>query len=167
MLMPALGVAWLVLAPLALWFLVRGRALAKVAAVLTLGLLEAATIALPSPPTAPVVLAVRPAPAPPAACAERFPAPLRGQVGHEHLTLSWPAAAGECARAEVLVRQKGHRLRVWVHEGGARHEQATVVPVSVSEGVASLRVPVEPGGRGRFLAVDSHTGERIPVDRTH
>lgn len=164
MLISALGVAWLVFAPLALWFLVRGRTLARVAAVLALGSLEAATVVLTSARQAPATLARPPAgdSAASPTCVERRPRPTRATTDADRLTLSWPAETDECAWAEVLLRRNGRRLRVWVHQGGSRHDSAVLVPVTVTGGVASLRVPVESAGRGRLLPVDSRTGRRIP-----
>jgi len=55
MLPVSLGVAWLVLGPLALWLLVRGAWAGRTAAVVTLALLEGGTIAMTDlrPPPAP------------------------------------------------------------------------------------------------------------------
>ncbi|MBG0812984.1 hypothetical protein [Planomonospora sp. ID82291] len=63
--MLVLGVSWLLLAPVCLWLLLRGRARARVIAVLALTALEAATVWLDSgiPPQAPAARpsALRPA----------------------------------------------------------------------------------------------------------
>ncbi|NUR92194.1 MAG: hypothetical protein HOY71_49675, partial [Nonomuraea sp.] len=119
----SLGMAWLLLAPLSLWVLVRGRNPARVGAFLTLALLEGGTVWLNSAQRAaqePAVVAhdVVP-PAPPANCAERMPVPETARLSgrRDGLTLSWPAAPDECTTAKVVLRHTGKRLRGWVHEG--------------------------------------------------
>ncbi|MFI6480018.1 hypothetical protein ACIBH1_18935 [Nonomuraea sp. NPDC050663] len=168
MLTTALGAAWLLLAPVALWFLIRGRALARVAAVLGLGLLEAGTIVLtPSRPApvevvaSPVTPAVRPAPAP-AVCAERRPVPSHARIAGSHLTLAWTAAPDECGTALVMLRHKGRKLRVWVHEGplDGHHTGVRTAPVRVTGGQATVRLAVDVPPRTRTL--DGRTDEVIP-----
>ncbi|WP_420819174.1 hypothetical protein, partial [Nonomuraea lactucae] len=86
MLAVCLGLAWLFAGPFALWVLVRGRALARVGAVLVLALLEAGTVVGTSVGTAvgtaPTVEtdAVPPAAPPARGCARRDPAPEAARV---------------------------------------------------------------------------------------
>ncbi|GAA3115936.1 hypothetical protein GCM10010466_03750 [Planomonospora alba] len=64
--MLVLGVSWLVLAPVCLWLLVRGRARVRVGALLVLVALQAATVGLDAAeraPTAPLALPAAPEPA--------------------------------------------------------------------------------------------------------
>ncbi|MFI6919197.1 hypothetical protein ACIBIZ_04520 [Nonomuraea spiralis] len=166
MLAISLGVAWLLLAPLALWVLVKGRPGARVGAVVTLVLLEGATIAMGQavrPDHGPVVVAhdMPPAPALPA-CDERTPIPQWATVGRQ-LVLSWSAAPRECATAKVISRTEGRRLLVWVHEGplSGDHEGVRTLPVRVKGGRAALTVPL-PAGR-RYIPVDGRSGKRIPA----
>ncbi|WP_084960657.1 hypothetical protein [Thermoactinospora rubra] len=163
MLAIVLGVAWLLLGPLALFVLVRGRNPARIGAVLTLALLEICTVvhARHHEPAAQPV-AQHPATAD---CAERIPALRRAALTTTGLTLSWNAVSGECDTAAVLLRRDGRQLRVWVHEG-SHPAGARTVPVRVTNGVASLRVPVHLAHPRRLLAVDGRTGHRIPVTRT-
>ncbi|MGW7477827.1 hypothetical protein ACWGH8_04495 [Nonomuraea muscovyensis] len=182
MLTVCLGLAWMVLGPLALWLLVRGPLLARTGVVVTLALLEAATMAL-SPEPAPVdVVAHETAretaqeaaapdrarePVAEAGCAAREPSPERAVLSERGaaLTLSWHAVPGECATAEVTVRHDGRRLRVWLHEGPPSAERAgtRVLPVRVDGAEASLRLPLgSRPGRGGHVAVDGRTGHRIP-----
>lgn len=119
----ALGLAWLVLSPLCLWILVRGRNPARLGAVLTLVAMEAATVLISQERESLVVVA-HDAPAAarrPAApdCAERAPVPQAARLGrrHEQLRLYWTAAPDECGTAEVLLRRRGRELRVWISEG--------------------------------------------------
>lgn len=163
MLAISLGLAWLVLAPLSLWVLFRGRNLAKAGAVLTLVLLESGTVALADTldPEPVVVSHTMPRPA---ACAESAPVPSTARVvGRRSLELTWPASATECDTAKVLMRPKGHRLRVWIHEGplSGRHPGVTTVPVRVADGSASLRIPLPKPGT--YRAVDGRTDNRIPA----
>ncbi|MER6942687.1 hypothetical protein ABT294_01570 [Nonomuraea sp. NPDC000554] len=167
-----LGLAWLLLAPLALWVLVRGRNPARVGAVLTFGLLEAATMALQptgSAEPAPEIVA-HGLPATPQ-CEVRTPVPESARLDgpRDGLLLSWPAASDECATAKVVLRQDGRRLRVWVHEGPLKGEHTGVrtVPVSVAGGAASLVVPVKLAGKGRYVAIDGRSGDRIPAEPAH
>ncbi|NUP77149.1 MAG: hypothetical protein HOV96_06330 [Nonomuraea sp.] len=165
MLAISLGVAWLLLGPLALWVLVRGRPGAKVGAVATLALLEGATIAmsreLPDPGPAVVAHDVPPAAARPA-CDERTPIPQWAKLG-KHLVLSWTAAPHECDTAKVIARPDGRRLLVWVHEGPLRgeHKGVRTLPVRVEDGVAALTVPL--ADRERLIPVDGRSGKRIPA----
>ncbi|MEU4549800.1 hypothetical protein [Nonomuraea dietziae] len=119
----ALGLAWLVLSPLCLWILVRGRNPARLGAVLTLVALEAGTVVVSAERESLVVVAhdIPAAALQPAApdCAERAPVPQAARLGrrHEQLRLYWTAAPDECGTAEVLLRRRGHELRVWITEG--------------------------------------------------
>ncbi|MBN6055960.1 hypothetical protein JYK22_28780, partial [Nonomuraea sp. RK-328] len=178
MLVISLGLAWLVLGPFSLWVLVSGRVWARAGAVMTLTMLEVATIAadavrVPDPHGFPVAASRETR----EACAAREPVPQAGRVEGRRggLVLYWAAAAGECATADVVLRADGRRLTVWLHEGptpgapAAGHGTgesgspghdagasvpggtATTVPVRVEEGLASLRVPLAgaAGGHGR------------------
>ncbi|NUW36556.1 hypothetical protein HTZ77_34890 [Nonomuraea sp. SMC257] len=127
MLVISLGLAWLVLGPFSLWVLVSGRAWARAGAVMTLTMLEVATIAtrsarVPDPHGLPVAASRETR----AECAAREPVPQTGRVEGRRggLVLSWPAAAGECATADVVLRADGHRLTVWLHEGPANDTAA-------------------------------------------
>ncbi|MFI6319845.1 hypothetical protein ACIBG8_20085 [Nonomuraea sp. NPDC050556] len=166
----ALGLAWLVLGPLALWVVVRGRNPARVGAVLTLALLEAGTIWLndnrqAAPPVMAVASHVVAAPAP-VSCAERIPVPERARMGahHDSLTLSWAAAPQECGTAKVVLRHKGAKIRVWIHEGPLKgvHSGVRTLPVHVADGTASLRVSLDLPSRPRYLPIDGRSGHKIP-----
>ncbi|MEU5861078.1 MULTISPECIES: hypothetical protein [unclassified Nonomuraea] len=169
MLAISLGAAWLLLTPLALWVLVKGRPGARVGAVVTLALLEVATVAMSDVPAGrgPTVVAhdMPPAPALPA-CDERTPIPqwatVGGHVGRR-LVLSWTAAPHECATAKVIARPEGRRLLVWVHEGplSGDHEGVRVLPVRVKDGRAALTVPLP--ADERYIPVDGRSGRRIPA----
>ncbi|MEU8142816.1 hypothetical protein [Nonomuraea sp. NPDC048901] len=164
----SLGLAWLLLAPLSLWVLVRGRNGARVGAVVTLALLEAATVAMTAEEREAAVVAHE---APPSvfsmACAARTPMPQTARLSgaRDDLTLSWPAAPDECATAQVTLRPKGRGLRVWIREGPTVGEgkEARTVPVHVVGGAASLRVPLDPPAPARLSPVDGRTGHRIPA----
>ena len=167
----SLGLAWLLLAPLSLWVLVRGRNAARVGALLTLALLEAATVAMTAEEHEAAVVAHDVPPSVlPAACAERTPVPETARLSgtRDDLTLSWAAAPGECATAQVTLRPEGRKLRVWIHEGPPRDERKGMrtVPVHVAQGAASLRVPLDPPAPARLRPVDGHTGHRIPRPST-
>ncbi|MCA2221294.1 hypothetical protein [Nonomuraea aurantiaca] len=167
----SLGLAWLLLAPLSLWVLVRGRNGARVGAVVTLALLEAATVAMTAEERDAAVVAHE---APPSvfsmACAARTPMPQTARLSgaRDDLTLSWPAAPDECATAQVTLRPKGRGLRVWIREGPSAGEGkgTRTVPVRVVGGAASLRVPLDPPAPARLSPVDGRTGHRIPADRS-
>ncbi|MEV0147316.1 MULTISPECIES: hypothetical protein [unclassified Nonomuraea] len=163
----SLGLAWLVLGPFSLWVLVSGRVWARAGAVLALTMLEVATIATNAvrvPVPDPYGGAVAASPGTRADCAEREPLPRTGRVEGRRggLVLSWPAAAGECAKADVMVRAEGRRLTVWVHEGpapGATAPGAT--------GDAGSRGPGGPGGsRGASGSVSGAPGSGGAGGRT-
>jgi hypothetical protein len=164
MLATALGLAWLFLAPACLWTLIRGGTAHRVAAVLTLVLLEAGTIALDasSSPGGPVVARGTPQEL---RCSPRTPAPETARLSgdRDSLTLTWAAAYGECGSASVVMRPKGRKLKIWVNEGPSRtgHAKAVTVPVLVASGTASLRLDLP--GRKRYLPVDGRTGKFIPA----
>ncbi|MEV0594190.1 hypothetical protein [Nonomuraea cavernae] len=177
--MPAysLGLAWLVLGPLSLWVLVRGRHAARLGALLTVAALEAATVAANAPSPLEVVAHDMPHVPERVVCAERRPVPETAHLDdrHDGLTLSWAAAPGECATARVVVRPEGRKLRVWVREGPEKGErrrehnlgrgtalpagEPRTLPVRVERGAASLLVPL---GGSRYVPVDGRTGHRIP-----
>ncbi|MFI9588819.1 hypothetical protein [Nonomuraea sp. NPDC052265] len=165
MLAISLGAAWLLLAPLALWVLVKGRPGARVGAVVTLALLEVATVAMSDVPSGhgPAVVAhdMPPGPALPA-CDERTPIPQWAKVGRQ-LVLSWSAAPHECATAKVIARPEGRRLLVWVHEGplSGDHQGVRTLPVRVKDGRAALTVPLP--AQERYIPVDGRSGKRIPA----
>ncbi|MFI6298762.1 hypothetical protein ACIBEJ_44740 [Nonomuraea sp. NPDC050790] len=163
MLAISLGLAWLVLAPLSLWVLVRGHNLARAGAVAVLVLLESGTVALADAldPEPVVVSHTMPRQA---ECAESAPVPATARVVRRRsLELTWPASATECDTAKVLLRPKGHKLRVWIHEGPLTgvHPGVTTVPVHVNGGAASLRVPLP--RPGAYRAIDGRTNHRIPT----
>lgn len=169
MLAITLGLAWLLLAPLCLWFLIRGRNLARLGAVATLALLEASTVgyALGRPEQPVVVAHDMPAPTPePAACEQRKPVPQSARlVERQGLRLTWPAAANECETAQVVVRPQGRKLRIWIHEGtlAGHHANVQTLPVRVNRGAASLQVQLPTSGN--YRPVDGRTNERIPTAR--
>ncbi|WP_169950263.1 hypothetical protein [Microbispora sp. H11081] len=123
----------------------------------------------PSPAVSPPVASGRPA------CEQRVTTPdavrlsFHGRTLHG-LTVYWPAATDQCDTATVAVRQAGHHLRIWVQEGteGGRQEGAHRVPIRVEAGVASLSLQLSPVARHhrRYIAIDGHTGDRIPL-RSH
>lgn len=172
----ALGVAWMVGAPCCLVLMMRPSTSVRVACVMTLVLLEAATIAR-TPVAAPEL--ARHVAAPPgagvAACAERTPVPARvrqvraaGLV--RSLAIFWKAAPGECATATVAMRRDGRRLMLWVQEGSGTPQAAfqaghghRELPVHVHGGTASVRLPLAPPlpARHRYLPVDGRTGRVI------
>ncbi|MFD1540297.1 hypothetical protein [Nonomuraea guangzhouensis] len=168
----SLGLAWLLLAPLSLWVLVRGRNPARAGAVLTLVLLEAATVAMTTEEREAAVVAhdVPPPSVFSMGCAEHAPVPETARLSgpRDDLTLSWAAAPDECATAQVTLRPEGRRLRVWVREGPVREEGKGVrtVSVHVAHGAASLRVPLDPPAAARLRPVDGRTGRPIPRPTT-
>ncbi|MFE3453185.1 hypothetical protein ACFXJ8_30105 [Nonomuraea sp. NPDC059194] len=174
MLAIALGIAWLVLSPLCLWIIFRGRLGAKIGAVLTLAAMEAATVAVRPAQEVPQVVAYDvPAPPRPEAgeCAERTPVPraARLEKGHESLELFWSAEPDECRTAKVVLRQKGRQLRVWVHEGPMRghREGMRTVPVRVVGDTASLHLALDVPKRAHYQPVDGRTGRHIAPLRKH
>ncbi|GAA3428677.1 hypothetical protein GCM10018953_58600 [Streptosporangium nondiastaticum] len=203
-----LGVSWLVLAPLSLWLLVRGRGSARAGAVLALAGLEAATVwvsgggpgmtgprdtvavaaaghAIAPGTTGPGAVAghgnaaARPGTTAPARsavpCAARPVVPERAalvrRAGEPRaLRLFWPASADECRTATVLLRREGREVRIWLHagaEGAMEHRpaRARTVPVTVSDGVASVRARLTPPVRGGLRTVDGRSGLLIALDR--
>ncbi|MEU7894703.1 hypothetical protein AB0B45_17810 [Nonomuraea sp. NPDC049152] len=168
MLAIALGIAWLVLSPLCLWILFRGRMGAKIGALLTLAAMEAATVALSPAHEAPQVVAhdvPPPARLPAAECAERTPVPqtARLEKDRETLELFWTAEPDECRTAKVVLRHKGRELRVWVHEGPlhGHHEGVRTVPVHVVGDTASLRLALHVPEHVRYQPVDGRSGRDI------
>ncbi|GAA2385274.1 hypothetical protein GCM10010404_47590 [Nonomuraea africana] len=177
----ALGLAWLVLSPLCLWFLVRGRHPARIGAVLTLVAMEAATVVVSEERESRVVVAydVPAAAQQPAMaeCVERTPVPQAARLGrrHERLRLYWAAASDECRTADVVLRRKGRELRVWVSEGAPQgrwegtpqthHEGARTVPVHVEHSTASLALTLDLPDGPRYVTVDGRSGNRIPLSR--
>jgi hypothetical protein len=169
----SIGLAWLLLAPLSLWVLVRGRNGARAGAVLTLLLLEGSTIAMGSAakvyrgpavvahdmPTAAAAAAL-------GACEPRLPTPETARLSgaHDDLVLSWRARPDECSTAKVLLQPTGRELRVWVHEGPltAARKGVRTLPVHVTRGAASLTVPLHLSPHTRYRTVDGRTGRRIP-----
>jgi hypothetical protein len=152
------GVAWLLLAPLSLWLLVKGSTAGRVAAIMTLALLEGGTIAMdhlhrhPVPDASVVSHDVSPAPA----CDARTPVPRSAKAG-KALVLSWAAARRECETAEVTVRTRGERLLVWLRTSQGPGE----LPVRVKGDTATVRVPLP--GRSGHIPVDGRSGRRIPA----
>jgi hypothetical protein len=176
MLALSLGVAWLLLAPLSLWLLIKGSAGERVAAIMTLALLEGGTIVmdgLHSPIADHSVVAHDVSPAP--ACDERTPTPRSATVG-KALVLRWAATARECETAEVTVRSKGRRLLVWLRAGpgaGGRgtalragREVAFTLPVRVKGHTAAVKVPlseISGADKSGHIPIDGRSGRRIPV----
>ncbi|TMR95400.1 hypothetical protein [Nonomuraea basaltis] len=174
MLALSLGVAWLLLAPLSLWLLLKGNTAERVGAIVTLALLEGGTIVMDTviqqhvADHSVVVHDVSPPPTP--TCDERTPAPRSAEVG-KALVLTWAAAARECETAEVTVRTEGRRLLIWLRAGpspGRRKTMLTVgrdvaltLPVRVQGDTAAVTVPL-PEKTGR-IPVDGRTGRRIPA----
>ncbi|WP_405084070.1 hypothetical protein [Microbispora sp. NBC_01389] len=128
-------------------------------------------------PDAPGGPAPSPVSPPPAAsgepaCDQRVATPdavrlsFRGRALHG-LTVYWPATTGQCDTATVAVHQAGRRLRIWVQEGaeGGRQEGTHHVPIRVEGGVASFSLRLGPATRQhrRYVAIDGHTGDRIPL----
>ncbi|MEQ4718693.1 hypothetical protein ABN273_20085 [Nonomuraea sp. B19D2] len=168
MLALSLGVAWLVLGPLCLWLLVRGRAVERVAAVVALALLEGGTIAMAAiHPATPAARAVAAHVEPP--CDERVPVPRSARAGRE-IVLTWAAVPHECRAAEAVVRTKGRKMAVWLYEGpsigrrvsvlAVRRRRAFTLPVNVKSGMATVKVPIH--GKSGYVLTDGHTGRCIP-----
>ncbi|WP_433438706.1 hypothetical protein [Nonomuraea sp. CA-141351] len=168
MLAVSLGVAWLVLGPLCLWVLVKGRAVERVGAIVTVALLEGGTIAMdalyPSTPPAHAVAAhVEPS------CDERVPVPRSARMGRE-IMLTWAATPHECRAAEAVVRTQGRKMLVWLYEGpsigrrvsvlAVRRQHTFTLPVQVKGGTAALRVPIH--AKSGYVLTDGRTGRRIP-----
>ncbi|GAA3580595.1 hypothetical protein GCM10022419_072580 [Nonomuraea rosea] len=173
MLALSLGVAWLLLAPLSLWLLVKGSNRERAGALVTLALLECGTIAMdstvrPAIPLQPVV--AHALPADPLSCEAGLPIPQSATAGRE-LVLTWAAGPRECGTAEVVVRTRGRKLLVWLRESPGlderktpltlRHKDVYALPVRVEDGVASLAVPLD--GKPGYIPIDGRTGRRIPA----
>ncbi|MEV0630301.1 hypothetical protein ACI2LC_16400 [Nonomuraea wenchangensis] len=167
MLALSLGAAWLLLAPLSLWLLFRGRPLERAGAIVTLLLLEAGTIVmgrLTAPHATPDHTVVAHDVAPPASCPERAPTPRSARLGTS-LVLTWAARRHECDTAEVAMRSQGRRLLVWLHTGhlapaGGARRLAYTLPVHVKGRTAAVTVPL-PKDTAR-VPVDGRNGRRIP-----
>jgi hypothetical protein len=161
MLALSLGVAWLLLAPLSLWLLVKGRTAARVGAIVTLMMLEAGTIAmahLPGPVPEAVVVSHDVSPA--SACEERTPVPRSARVG-KVLVLTWAAARRECETAEVALRTKGERLLVWVRTRRPGPPGDLALPVRVKGDAATVTVPLP--HKSGHIPIDGRSGHRIPA----
>ncbi|MGP3954604.1 hypothetical protein ACTWPT_01300 [Nonomuraea sp. 3N208] len=165
MLALSLSVAWLLLAPLSLWLLVKGSTAERMGAILTLALLEGGTIVMNQlaedsiPEHSVVSHDLSPTPA----CDERTPAPRSARVG-KALVLTWPAVRRECETAEVTVRAKGRRLLVWVRTVPGPDDRRTVLPVRVKGDTARVTVPLPE--RSDHIPVDGRSGRRIPAPMT-
>ncbi|MFB4265840.1 hypothetical protein [Nonomuraea sp. GTA35] len=174
----SLGMAWLLLAPLCLWLLIRGSNTERAGAIVTLALLEAGTIAMnallhPAVPVQPAAAHILPAPPArtggvpmPASCDERAQVPrtAEAKAGGE-LLLSWPAASRECDRAEVTLLARDGKLLIWlrtVRRTGEHEARGGVLtlPVRVKDGTASLKVPLH--GKARYVPADGRSGRPIP-----
>ncbi|MCK2221651.1 hypothetical protein MF672_048785 [Actinomadura sp. ATCC 31491] len=185
MLALSLGAAWLLLAPLSLWLLVRGRAVERAGALVTLLLLEGGTVAMGrlTPHVMPDhTVVAHDVPPVRAACQERAPTPRSAKLGRS-LVLTWPAGRHECDTAEVAMRAKGRRLLLWLHTertaaGGPPRTMQTRVrqpgapqtlftlPVHVKGHTAAVTVPLPlPRMPGR-VPVDGRSGHRIPLAAT-
>ncbi|MFB4281077.1 hypothetical protein ACBJ59_37710 [Nonomuraea sp. MTCD27] len=173
MLALSLGMAWLLLAPLSLWLLVKGTKVERAGAIVTLCLLEGGTIAMNAipHPAAPVhpAAAAHSVPAPPLPCQERAPVPQSASAGQE-LVLTWPAAPRECPTAEVIIRVEGRKLLVWLYETPRaeehramltmRHRAVFTLPVHVQDGIATLKVPLDE--KTGYIPTDGRSGRPIP-----
>ncbi|MEU6722513.1 hypothetical protein ABZ917_02235 [Nonomuraea wenchangensis] len=167
MLALSLGAAWLLLAPLSLWLLFRGRPLERAGAIVTLLLLETGTIVmgrLATPQATPDHTVVAHDVPPPASCAGRAPTPRSARLGTS-LVLTWAARRHECDTAEVAMRSQGRRLLVWLHTGhpapaGGGGRLAYTLPVHVKGRTAAVTVPL-PKDAAR-VPVDGRNGRRIP-----
>jgi hypothetical protein len=182
-----LGVAWLVLSPLCVWWIF-GRGLPgyrRLIAIVILGGLEVGTIMLAAsehssraprmsaePAPAPAIRASIPSAAVARDCGTRLPVPqrvrlARGAGGVSAILVYWKAAPGECPEAAVALHRSGRRLRLWVHEGvlRARRRGTVTVPVHVDHNEASLDLRLRPPlpGRARYIAVDGRSGRAIPA----
>ncbi|TYB67164.1 hypothetical protein FXF51_14820 [Nonomuraea sp. PA05] len=183
----SLGMAWLLLAPLCLWLLIKGSNRERAAAIATLALLEAGTIAMTSLPHPAIPVrpaAARPLPAPPtrtaatpptrttatpmpASCDERAQVPHTAEVRHgNELLLSWPAAPRECGCAEVALLASDRKLLIWLRTTPrtGRHEAREgllTLPVHVRDGTASLTVPLH--REKRLTPADGRSGRPIPL----
>ncbi|WP_157530011.1 hypothetical protein [Microtetraspora niveoalba] len=140
-----LGLSWLVLTPICIWRLF-GREQsrpARVSGVVTLAMLEAATLTVAwaeQPPHdtdgrsvagasahvaahAPTPSTSTPSAAPSPACPTRTPAPesvqpaRRSRDGVRGLTIYWTAAPQQCRTATVTFRRTGRKVRIWLDEG--------------------------------------------------
>ncbi|MEV0199034.1 hypothetical protein [Nonomuraea sp. NPDC050691] len=155
MLVFSLGLAWLVLGPFSLWVLVSGRVWARAGAVMTLTMLEVATIATNAarvPVPSPHDVAGAASRGTRTECVAREPVPQAGRVDGRRggLVLYWPATTGECATADVVLRADGNRLTVWLHEGSAPGSPAVSAP-GAGHG-AGESVPDEDRGAGERAA---------------
>nr|WP_157554033.1 hypothetical protein [Herbidospora sakaeratensis] len=168
----ALGVSWLLLAPVCVWLLFGiGQPLRnRLGAVATIFALEGATIFLattghhPAPPPVAAVMPPRPVPSPTnTPCPVRLPHPDEVRLSRTHVTILWPAVIGECDTAAVVLGEKGNRLRVWVHEGAlVGNHRASVVPVNIDGSTAFVDV-ARKLARHHWVAVDGRSGKRIPT----
>ncbi|SDJ62440.1 hypothetical protein [Nonomuraea jiangxiensis] len=172
MLALSLGVAWLLLAPLSLWLIVRGTSGERAGAIVTLVLLEGGTIVMSSAlhPAAitPSAAAHALPPAPPT-CDNSVPMPRSAEMG-EDVVLTWTATPHECGTADVVVHAKGRKLLFWLHESPAERTRtstltlsdgrAFILPVQVHDGVAALTIPLH--GKAGYVPIDGRTGRRIP-----
>ncbi|MCG5220507.1 hypothetical protein [Streptosporangium sp. KLBMP 9127] len=171
-----LGVAWLLIAPCCLLLLFRGRPLLRITSVLTLALLEVATVGLNHSMRHVELNSAASGPAAGRAvqpvthrCASSRPIPEGVRLAHARrglraVTVWWPATPGECDTATVTWRRKDHRLTLWLQEGDLVTEppNSVTLPVGVDKrGVASvtLRLALPPG---RYQVLDGRTRVRIP-----
>ncbi len=98
---------------------------------------------------------------------------LRRSGGSLNVTVFWKAGTPPCEEAAVALRPSGKRLGILLragdageHPAGARGEMRTA-PVRVTRGVASLQLRFTPRRHQhrRYVAVNVHTGHRIPDAR--
>ncbi|UBU15196.1 hypothetical protein [Nonomuraea gerenzanensis] len=158
----SLGMAWLLLAPLCLWLLIRGSTKERAGALVTLALLEMGTIgmdALPHP-AVPVRSAAARAVPMPSSCDERAQVPHTAGIEDGGLLLSWPATSRECACAEVTLLARDRKLLIWLHTRREAQPGSPALPVRVEDGTASLRVPLP--GKARHAPADGRSGRLIP-----
>lgn len=91
-----------------------------------------------------------------------------------NVTVFWTAGTPPCEQAAVALRPSGKRLGILLRTGDAGEHPAEdregmrTAPVRVTGGVASVRLRFTPPRhhRRRYVAVDAHTGHRIPDVRS-
>ncbi|GIH70572.1 hypothetical protein [Sphaerimonospora thailandensis] len=88
-----------------------------------------------------------------------------------NVTVFWKAGTSQCDEAAVALHPSGKRLGILLREGGAAGEplpgETRTAPVHVAQGMASLRLRFTPrrGHHKNYVAVNVHTGRRIPSAR--
>ncbi|MFC0862971.1 hypothetical protein ACFHYQ_11770 [Sphaerimonospora cavernae] len=96
---------------------------------------------------------------------------LRRSGGTLNVTVFWKAGTPQCDEAAVALHPSGKRLGILLREGGAAGEplpgEMRTAPVHVTRGMASLHLRFTPrrGHHRNYVAVNVHTGRRIPSAR--